>query len=124
MKIELFSQISKFGVVGLTATLTYSLVFMLALRVLLWSEQAGNLLGFVIAFSISWSGHYFWTFKASGFHTVPRFLITALCGYALNSFFVFVIITKLALPDFFVLPLMISITPTMTFLLARYWAFK
>ena len=129
MKIETFRQIFKFGAVGITATLAHTLIFISTLRLLGWPEQISNLVAFIIAFALSWSGHYFWTFQTGGWQTggwqtMPRFVAVALAGYLLNALFVFIIITKLGWPDFYVLPLMLLITPIMTFLLARYWAFK
>ena len=129
MKIETFRQIFKFGAVGITATSAHALIFISALRLLGWPEQISNLAAFIIAFAISWTGNYFWTFQTGGWQTggwqtMPRFVAVALSGYLLNALFVFIIITKLGWPDFYVLPLMLLITPIMTFLLARYWAFK
>ena len=124
MKTETFRQIFKFGAVGSTATLAHALIFISTLRLLGWPEQISNLAAFIIALTLSWSGHYFWTFKTGGWQTMPRFVAVALAGYLLNALFVFIIITKLGWPDFYVLPLMLLITPIMTFLLARYWAFK
>ena len=128
IKGETFGLIFKFGAVGIAATLSHALAFILILRLLGWTEQASNLAAFIIAFLLSWSGHYFWTFQKNGAQTIgqtmPRFFVVALSGYALNALFVFVVITKLAQPDFYVLPLMIFITPLMTFLLSRYWAFR
>ena len=139
MKIETFRQIFKFGAVGITATSAHALIFISTLRLLGWPEQISNLAAFIIAFAISWTGNYFWTFRTDGWQTsgwqtggwqtggwqtVPRFVAVALSGYLLNALFVFIIITKLGWPDFYVLPLMLLITPIMTFLLARYWAFK
>ena len=129
MKTETFRQIFKFGAVGITATLAHTLIFISTLRLLGWPEQISNLAAFIIAFAISWTGNYFWTFQTSGWQTggwqtMPRFVAVALSGYLLNALFVFIIITKLGWPDFYVLPFMVLITPIMTFLLARYWAFK
>ena len=124
MKIETFRQIFKFGAVGITATSAHALIFISTLRLLGWPEQISNLAAFIIAFAISWTGNYFWTFQTSGWQTVPRFIAVALSGYLLNALFVFIIITRLGWPDFYVLPFMVLITPIMTFLLARYWAFK
>ena len=124
MKTETFRQIFKFGAVGITATLAHTLIFISTLRLLGWPEQISNLAAFIIAFALSWSGHYFWTFQTGGWQTMPRFVAVALSGYLLNALFVFIIITRLGWPDFYVLPLMLLITPIMTFLLARYWAFK
>ena len=134
MKTETFHQIFRFGAVGITATLAHTLIFISTLRLLGWPEQISNLVAFIIALALSWSGHYFWTFRTDGWQTsggptdgwrtMPRFVAVALAGYLLNALFVFIIITRLGWPDFYVLPLMLLITPIMTFLLARYWAFK
>ena len=134
MKIETFQQIFKFGAVGITATSAHALIFISTLRLLGWPEQISNLAAFIIAFAISWTGNYFWTFQTGGWQasgwqtgglkTMPRFIAVALAGYLLNALFVFIIITRLGWPDFYVLPFMVLITPIMTFLLARYWAFK
>lgn len=122
-----FLQLSKFGAVGLSATATHVSIFF-TLRFFAFGEQLSNFIAFLFAFTISWAGHYFWTFrnaKQSGrTQSLVRFLCVAGLGYGLNSFWVFLIITTYQQPDFYAVLCMLSLTPLNTFLLSKFWAFR
>lgn len=53
-----------------------------------------------------------------------RFLLVSLCGFTLNSFFVFVLVTVWGLSPLWALVPMVIFTPPMIFLLSKYFAFR
>lgn len=121
---KIIQQLSKFGIVGITATIVHLSLFASLRSVFFFEEQLSNFIAFACAFIISWSGHYFWTFKSGGTESLFRFLAVALIGYGANSLWVWIFITAYHLPDYYAMAAMVSLTPLMTFILSKFWAFR
>ena len=128
MMIKQIRQVSKFAIVGVVASLCHMAVFFVARQEWQAGEQISNLLGFLCAFTLSWAGHYFWTFRHQGamghIESLVKFLCVALSSYGLNAFFVWLIITQIGYRDIYILPFMLLLVPIFTFTLARFWAFR
>lgn len=115
---------------GITATATHALVFVLAIETLAIRPLLANLLAFAIALVVSFSGHSRWTFRPRSGAPAPdsavnaaRFLFVALIGLAFNSGVVYTIVDLLGWPYQAALLLMVSAVPMVVFLLSKYWAF-
>lgn len=100
--------------------------------VLLLVERAGmaplraNVAGFALAFLVSYGGHRRWTFAATGLaHRValPRFLLVAMAGLALNQLLFALLLATTPLPYPLALLLVLAAVAALTFVLARHWAF-
>ena len=55
---------------------------------------------------------------------VGRFLLSALLAFIVNSTWVWLLVSILRLPPLTPVPLMMFVTPWMSFLLNRYWVFR
>src|SRR3569833_480066 len=87
---------------------------------------AANAAGFAVAFSASFLGHLRWTFAAHAADSrssLPRFLITAIVGFGCNSLAAWWFTAWLGLPPASALPVIMLATPTLLFVLSRYWVF-
>ena len=116
---------------GITATATHALVFVLAIEAFAIEPMLANLAAFTVALVVSFSGHSRWTFRPRNGALAPpassaafcRFFLVALLGFALNSLVIFVVIDLLAWPYQAALAFMVFVVPVVVFLLCKYWAF-
>lgn len=124
MKI-LLAQAGRFGVVGLAATLVHLLIAWLAHNQAEMMPVWANAFGFLVAFTFSYVGHFYWTFGQRAGHRVrlPRFVAVSATGFALSS-----LITRAVTrggQDFdLALALILVTVPLTTWLLSRLWAFR
>ena len=124
----MLGQIVRFGVSGAFVTALGVGVYALVALVLRWHPQVGNLLAYLIAVGTGYLVHSRWSFRDHGEErthgTRVRFFIVSLVSYALNSFWVWLLYSRLhftrAVP---ILP-MLFVTPAVTFLLNRQWVFR
>lgn len=85
-----------------------------------------NLCAFLVAFVVSYSGHRRFTFQVQGRHkeSLPRFFLTALAGFIVNELMLALLLLYTPLPFEPALLLVLCLVAIMTFLLARFWAFR
>lgn len=119
----------KFALVGILATLTHAAVAAGLLQSGTLPAFPANICGFLVAFGVSFSGHYFWSFahlrqRGKALKSMTRFLVIALSGFALNSFVLALWLELTPWPDLFGLLVSIAIVPALSFLGARLWAFS
>lgn len=118
----------KFAIVGLFATFTHAFVAATLLETGLMTPYPANITGFVVAFCVSFSGHYWWSFShlranSSALKSMFRFLVIAVAGFALNAAILGLWLIVTPWPDVIGLILAILIVPAFTFLGSRLWAF-
>jgi putative flippase GtrA len=114
-----------FVIVGTGAALTHMAVFVLA-QSHIWPELA-NALGFAVAFVVSFVGHRRLSFADSSTrirHSLPRFALTALAGFASNEAVFVALWRGLALPAMLALIAAMLFAAGQTFVLSRFWAFR
>lgn len=120
------SRVLKFGVVGLFATLTYYLSA-IALREVLYgfSILVTNLIAYGIAMIVSYSGHYFWTYKAQSDHgvTIVKYVISALFGSALNSVIVYFCMRS-SMQYKSAMVVAIILVPAVAYVINKKWVFR
>jgi putative flippase GtrA len=119
----------KFALVGIAATLTHAGVSALLLEIGHVHAMLANLAGFVVAFGVSFSGHYYWSFSHLRQHNAAlkamlRFFLIAVSGFALNSSVLALWLSFTPWPDLLGLMVSIAIVPALTFAAARMWAFS
>jgi putative flippase GtrA len=90
----------------------------------LWS----NFAAFACAFSVSFLGHFHWTFRARAAGSearlaLLRFLVVALIGLALTTTISYVLVDEMGGSRYLAAGLMVTVVPITTFLLSRNWAF-
>lgn len=118
-------QAVKFGVSGVCATATHLMVLVLLVQYLGVDPVFATPPAFLVAFAVSYTLNYLWTFRSSGRHlqTLPRYFLVAVSGMGLNAALMF-LCTKIMefsyLTGFIV---GVLIVPWITFLGARMMVF-
>jgi len=115
-----------FGVVGASAAAVHLGVVMLLVEVLMWPALGANVLGFLIAFVVSFLGHHRFSFarqQASAAQALPRFFGVALLGFVCNEL-LYAALLKAGMGYRSALVLVLVLVAGMTWLLSRFWAFK
>ncbi len=121
---EVFSM-ARFGLVGVLATIVYyaSAVSIEAGGV---APQQANLLAYLLSTSVSFLGHFHFTFGKSG-RKLPyiwRFIPVSVAGYVISRVVVFVGNSELALP-FWITAFAVAVAvAAFTWVVSRFWAFK
>ncbi|MCX2725200.1 GtrA family protein [Roseibium salinum] len=123
------AAVGKFAIIGVLATLTHAGVAATLLETGTLSAFPANLCGFLAAFGVSFSGHYFWSFahlrrKGAVLKSMTRFLVIAVSGFLLNSTVLALWLGLTPWPDLIGLLFSIAIVPALSFLGARLWAFS
>ena len=123
-----FFQLARFVVSGAFVTALGVAVYALVALVLHWHPQLGNFLSYVVAMATGYVMHSQWSFRDHGserdHRTKVRFVIVSLISYALNSFWVWLLFTRLHLGRAWPIAPMLFVTPGVTFLLNRQWVFR
>ena len=117
-------RITRFGMVGVAALFTHMAVAWLVLDRLTGSPYAASLAGFLVAFCVSFLGHYHFTFAGGQGYakTLPRFFAVAASGF-LASLLVLNAVAAYGLPKTVSLMVSILVIPALTYIAARLWAF-
>lgn len=116
----------RFGLVGLAATGVHVAVAWLLLALTNAHPLAANTLAFLVAFAVSFSGHYYWTFRAPGqpLRAILRFIAIALLGFATNSLVLAALLRSGRISDRAAIAVALVIVPAITFLGSRLWGFR
>ena len=116
-----------FGMVGAAAALTHLLVVALLVQGTGMSPPVANVLGFLVAFVVSYQGHVRLTFgqaQARGWGTVARFFAVACLGFAGNAVLYAAALRWLPLHYLWSLALVLVTVAAGTFVLSKFWAFR
>jgi putative flippase GtrA len=124
----MLGQLIRFVITGAFVTALGIGVYAIVALVLEWHPQLGNFLAYVTAMAAGYVLHSSWSFRGHGGErtnaTKARFVIVSLISYALNSFWVWLLFTRLGLGRAAPILPMAFITPAVTFLLNRQWVFR
>jgi putative flippase GtrA len=126
MKI-LIRQLRWFVAVGAAASATHWLT---AVACIAWFKAPpflGNFIGWSVAVVVSFSGHYFLTFRhqtKSMRHAIRRFLILSAGGFAVNQFAFINLLATTGIPYYWLLAFILVAIAALTFVVSRYWAFR
>lgn len=122
---ELFMA-CRFGIVGITATsvhilIVWSLVDTLPIPVLL-----SNFIAFLVAFGVSFSGNYFWTFRAPGNPkgALLRFLIISGGAFVTNTVLLAMVLRANWFSPALSAVASAAVIPMITYAASRLWGFK
>ena len=125
---RLGGQILRYGISGGLLTVFYSAVYWTAAVPFAVPALIANSVAFLLTLVAGWIIHSRWSFRGHGRRERPRiayvrFLLVNLAGYALNSFWVWLIVIRLGgSVSLSILPIVL-VTPWMMFWLNRRWAF-
>ena len=114
------------GVGGL-ATVTHYLVAVSIVYLMVLNPEVANIIGFLVAFSVSFFGHWLWTFReqqARFNRALPAFAVVAVSMFLLNAMFFHLLLRFTAIRFELCLLFAQSIVLVLTFLVSKYWAFS
>lgn len=119
-------QITRFGIVGLLATLLHTVVYGGSVEVLRLPPVAAAPLAFVCALLLSYYGHHHWTFRGGTRHGRPflRFSAVAVAGLLTHTGVAYLVVNVLHWWYGIALLISISVVPIATFLLSKYWVYE
>ena len=123
--LPLLSQLMRFGLVGGLAAATHFGVALCASQFM--HLLLANCLGFVVAFWVSFFGHYYVSFQVKQTLTLQsagKFGVVAVTGFLLNQLIVASLEHFSHWQDADILLTAIVITALVTFLLSRFYAFR
>lgn len=121
----MIAELVRFGIVGIAAMATHWCVVALLVPLGL-TPLLANVIGFCIAFNVSFFGHHHWTFASSDEqkNTFTRFASVALLGFITNEA-MYALLLKFTPLDYRIALLIVLIAVAgMTYLLSRFWAFR
>jgi len=119
-------QAGRFAIVGLVATAVHISILWVLINLFATQVFFANLTAFIIAFLVSFSGHYLWTFKSSleFYKAVIRFLLISLSGFLLNNIILITLLKKAWFSNTTAATLAVIIVPAITFIASKLWGFK
>ncbi|MPS49116.1 GtrA family protein [Methylobacillus sp.] len=120
-------SISWFSIVGAAAALMHYLSAVVLEGWFGFSPGLANFLAFLLAFPISYIGHYALSFAGSANthgNALPRFLLVACAGFASNQLMLLSLLHFSQLPFWLALAAVMVVVAVSTYLLSRFWAFK
>jgi len=121
----MIAELARFGVVGIAAMATHWCVVAILVP-LGMTPLIANVIGFCIAFNVSFFGHHHWTFASSDNQqdTFKRFAGVAILGFISNEA-LYALLLKFTQLDYRVALIIVLIAVAgMTYLLSRLWAFR
>jgi putative flippase GtrA len=123
----LLRQIACFVAVGVSATATHWCLAVLLVGAWGLPAAAANLAGWMVAFGVSFAGHYAFTFRhvrADWKRSAWRFFLISAGGFAINELAYVGLLHTTALPYDLLLALLLAAQAGLTFLASRLWAFR
>lgn len=118
-------QIFRFAGVGVSALIVHWCVVLILVPLGLAPLWA-NVVGFMVAFNVSYFGHRHFTFQAAGVshrQTFVRFAGVALASFLVNEAMYAALLTFTSLSYDIALLIVLGVVAVMTFVLSRLWAF-
>jgi len=124
-EMSILRQVLSFGMVGVFATLTHVFLTWLFIDAGWITPYTANLLGTGAAFSISFFGNASLTFRTDrGFwQCAQRYLLVSLFSFAMTSA-ILALVEHMGLPTYIYVLGVLATIPPMTFLFAKFWAFR
>lgn len=122
-------QLVRYAVAGLCVTQFAAAIYSaLVLFVHVHALQA-NVVSTAFGLCAGYLAHSRWSFAgtagAAAEHAkVARFLLSSFLAFIVNSAWVWLLVSTLQLPPLTPVPLMMFVTPWISFLLNRYWVFR
>lgn len=120
-------QVTWFIAVGAAAAATHWLVVVLLVKFTGLDPLLANAGGWLLAFCVSFSGHYLLTFQHQ--HRVfmvalRRFFAVSAAGFLINEAVYAILLSVTTLPFDLLLAMVLIVVAAGTFVISRYWAFR
>ncbi len=125
MAVELL-RLVKFGALGAVATGVHMAVAVGLTTLLAMNPYLANLVAFLLAFLVSYAGHYYVTFAGLAdrfLGPIRAFFVIAALGFLANNGLLLWLLGRHFLGESQALIIAALIVPAISFLAARFWAF-
>jgi putative flippase GtrA len=102
-------------------------VAVLAVRTLGYAPLVANLIGWLVAFCVSFAGHFQFTFRhqhAPIVKAARRFFLVSALGFSVNELAYAWLLRVTTIRYDILLALILIAIAAMTFILGRFWAFR
>lgn len=126
-RLQALPQVLQFVLVGGSAAATHLAVVGILVALTGMPPLWANVLGFLVAFVVSYNGHAWLTFAAAharGWATVLRFFAVACLSFVANEVLYAIALHWLHGHYFWSLAAVLVIVAVGTFVLSKFWAFK
>jgi putative flippase GtrA len=126
-RLQALPQVLQFLLVGGSAAATHLIVVGLLVALTGMAPLQANVLGFLVAFVVSYNGHAWLTFSATakrGWGTVARFFAVACLSFVVNELLYAAALQWLSWHYFVSLAVVLVVVAAGTFVLSKFWAFK
>jgi putative flippase GtrA len=123
--VEEFWRLVRFSAVGGLATFVHIGVAMVAVAAAGANPTVGTMIGFIVAFLVSYFGHFRFTFAAAGRHRdyLLKFAVSSLASFFLSTGAVWVTTAILGIDYRPALVALAIIVPACNYLVNRFWVF-
>lgn len=117
---------SRFTIVGLGATATHVGIVWALVTARALPPLPANLVAFLCAFAVSFTGQHFWTFRASRNHysALRRFFVVSASAFLLNNVVLVGLLDAGVVPERWAAALAVLVIPPITYVLSRTWALR
>jgi putative flippase GtrA len=127
-RIALLGQLVRYGITGGLASLVNIGIYHAGVKLFGTDPNLAWTIGFLGAAVAGYLVHSRWSFKGHGnrddvWRNSSRFFVVSLISFALNSFWVWVLVRHFALPLWAPYPFALGVTPLLVFWLNRQWVF-
>jgi len=119
-------RIAWFVLVGSAAAAVHWLVVALMVPLTGWHPLLANLVGWLVAVSVSFGGHHRWTFRGHGARLWPsaaRFFAVSAMGFAINEAAYAALLHWTTLRYDLLLAAVLLAVAALTYWLSRHWVF-
>jgi putative flippase GtrA len=123
----LFLQLTRFGLVGITAALVHFTVVVVLVELHWLKPLIANVAAFCVAFQVSYWGHRSWTFSGTQQkHAVafPRLLLVSSLAFLANESMFYILMSQFKLPYILALVIVLSVLPLAVFTVNKLWVFE
>ncbi|MBC2769656.1 GtrA family protein [Pusillimonas minor] len=124
---KLMGQVAWFVLVGCAAAATHWLVVVAAVSLLGLAPLLANVAGWLVAFCVSFAGHYTLTFRHQGAplgQALRRFFAVSAAGFGINEVAYALLLHATPIRYDVLLALILIAIAVLTFVAGRFWAFR
>lgn len=116
----------RFALVGIAATLTHMLVVWMLIELTGLPSLLANLMAFLTAFVVSFTGHYHWSFQGAGNpgRAMRRLFLISSSAFLVNTALLASLLKAGWVSASVAAVVAAAVVPMISFLASRFWGFK
>lgn len=118
--------INRFIVVGCIATIVHISFAWALINYIQLSSLLANFIAYIMAFGISFTGNFYWTFCNSGnpYKALKRFFFISIIAFIVNSLVLMKLLSTSSLGAEIAIVAAAGIIPVITFIVSKLWIYK